>query len=109
MKRTHCELCCRSSQDISKHHLIPAACHTNKWFKKNFTRHEMGHRAVFVCRECHHAIHDAVPSEKELGKKWNTKELLLSHPKIRIHVEWMQKRYKIGQHAKEAQTVVAKG
>jgi hypothetical protein len=53
----------------------------------------MGKRAAYVCRDCHHAIHDAVPSEKELGKSWNTKELLLSHPQIIRHVEWMQKKY----------------
>jgi hypothetical protein len=54
----------------------------------------MGTRAVHVCRECHHAIHDAVPKEKELGRHWNTKELLLSHPIIANHVQWMRKKYK---------------
>ena len=90
-----CELCYRLSR-TSKHHLIPRAVHSNKWFVKNFTRLEMGKRGIAVCRECHHAIHDAVPSEKELGRHWNTKELLLSHPQIRKHVEWMRSKYKTG-------------
>src|SRR4051812_33523860 len=62
-----CELCLRESGDISKHHLIPRACHKTKWFEKRFTKIEMGQRGVMVCRECHHAIHDAVPKEKDLG------------------------------------------
>ncbi len=94
MKHTNCGLCLRGSHDISKHHLIPRTVHSNKWFQKHYSREEMGKRAVFVCRECHHAIHDAVPSEKELGRYWNTRELLLSHPQIKIHVEWMKKKFK---------------
>ena len=89
-----CELCRRSSH-TSKHHLIPRACHSTKWFEKRFSKAEMGKRGINVCRECHHAIHDAVPREKDLGKHWNTTELLLTHPVIKNHVEWMQKKYKI--------------
>lgn len=89
-----CDLCCRPSLDISKHHLIPRACHSTRWFEKRFTKEEMGKRAVWVCRECHHAIHDAVPKEKDLGRYWNTKELLITHPHMIKHIAWMKKKYK---------------
>lgn len=89
-----CDLCLRKSGDISKHHLIPRACHSTKWFEKRFSKLEMGHRSVYVCRECHHAIHNAVPKEKELGRHYNTKELLMAHPFMQKHVAWMKKKYK---------------
>ena len=54
-------------------------------------------RAVYVCRLCHHAIHEAVPSEKELGRHYNTKELLAAHPFMQKHIAWMRKKYKTGE------------
>lgn len=90
----NCELCLRESGDISKHHLIPRACHSTAWFEKRFTKLEMGKRGIMVCRECHHAIHEAVPREKDLGRYYNTKELLEQHPHMVKHIAWMKKKYK---------------
>ena len=73
------------------HHLIPKTCHKNKWFKKNYTREEMG-TGVYLCRDCHSAVHRFIPNEKELGREYSTPDKLLSHPEISKFVNWISKR-----------------
>ena len=85
-----CELC-RSAESVNFHHLIPRSVHANKWFKKRFTREQM-RRGINVCRPCHHAIHDLVPDEKELGRHYHTLEKLLAHPEVARYVEWKRRR-----------------
>ena len=92
MSAKRCSLCGRLvRRGTTEHHLIPRTCHSNKWFKKRFTRDEM-QATVDLCRDCHHAVHDAVPTEKELGRDWNTVEKLLSHPTIGKFVTWVRKQ-----------------
>lgn len=85
-----CELCGRE-RELTFHHLIPRTTHSNKWFRKNFTRDEM-QQGLQLCRDCHSAIHSFVPSEKELGREWNTRERLLSHDRIGPFVAWIATR-----------------
>ena len=85
-----CELC-EKDVELTRHHLIPATCHTNQWFKKNFTREQMA-KVLLICRTCHSGIHDVIPSEKELGRQYNSKELLLSHEGIRKMIAWSKKQ-----------------
>ncbi len=85
-----CELC-RSEESDNLHHLIPRSVRGNKWFKKRFTREQM-REGIHVCRQCHRAIHDLVPDEKELGRHCNTLEKLISHPAIARYVAWKRKR-----------------
>lgn len=87
---TKCELCERE-KECTEHHLIPRTLHSNKWFEKNFSKEEMRTRKINLCKDCHRAVHDFI-NEKTLGKEFNTKELLLSHPRIEKHVEWISKR-----------------
>ena len=61
-----CELC-QSEEAHNFHHFIPRTLHTNKWFKRRYTRAEM-QRGIEVCKACHSAIHDLIPDEKELGR-----------------------------------------
>ena len=49
------------------------------------------------CKSCHKAIHDLIPNEKELGKRYNTREKLLAHPQIAGYVKWKREQ---GQKAK---------
>jgi len=93
--KNKCELCEREMETTS-HHLIPVSNHKNKWFKKNFTKEEMNVR-LDLCGDCHPAIHKFI-SEKELGKKYNTKEKLLEHPKVSKFVNWV--KGKIGKQSK---------
>lgn len=92
MSQTRCALCGRrTKRGTNEHHLIPRTCHSNKWFKKNFTRQQMNAK-INLCRDCHRAIHDLVPDEKELGRHYNTTEKLLAHPEIGKFVAWVRKQ-----------------
>ncbi len=71
--------------------MIPRTCHSNKWFKKNFTREQMVN-TIDVCRDCHRAIHRLEPDEKELGRNVNTVEALLAHTEIGKFVRWVRKQ-----------------
>ncbi len=85
-----CELC-ESEAAHNFHHFVPRTLHSNKWFKKRFTRQQM-RQGIDVCKSCHEAIHDLVPEEKELGRNYYSKELLLSHPQIAEYVRWKRAR-----------------
>jgi hypothetical protein len=92
MNNQHCDLCGRlTKRGTTEHHLIPRTCHTNKWFKKNFTRAQM-RQTIALCRDCHGAIHDLAPDEKQLGRDYNTLEKLLEHPEIGKFVAWVKKQ-----------------
>lgn len=84
-----CQLCARELE-LTFHHLIPRTLHSNKWFKKTFTRERM-QSGLDLCRDCHSAIHQFV-SEKELGRHVNTREALLAHPQIGRFVTWVATR-----------------
>jgi hypothetical protein len=86
---TLCELC-RNEASHNFHHFIPRTLHSNKWFKKRYSRAEM-QQGIQVCKACHGAIHDLVPDEKELGRHYNTLEKLLAHPEISKFVEWKRR------------------
>jgi hypothetical protein len=85
-----CELC-QVEDARNFHHLIPRTLHSNKWFKRRYTREQM-QAGVEVCKSCHAAIHDLIPDEKELGRSYNTREKLLAHPEIGKYVLWKQRR-----------------
>ncbi|MEM9822941.1 MAG: hypothetical protein AAF985_17810 [Bacteroidota bacterium] len=84
-----CELCKRETKKTTKHHLIPRTLHRNKWFKKNFSSERM-HQTVNLCRDCHKEIHRQIP-EKEMGRHFNSLELLLTHEKVAKYVVWISK------------------
>ena len=88
-----CALCGRAER-LTFHHLIPRTLHSNKWFKRNFTRERMN-SGVELCRDCHSAVH-RFASEKELGRHYNTLELLRSHPQIERFAAWVGSRQ--GRH-----------
>jgi hypothetical protein len=85
-----CELC-QSEDAHNFHHFIPRTLHSNKWFKKRYTRKQM-QEGIKVCKSCHSAIHDLIPDEKELGKYYNTMEKLLAHPQVAGYVKWKRER-----------------
>ena len=87
-----CELCGRSGQGLTFHHLIPRHCHRKQGFRKRFSIAEMRSRGLWICRPCHGGIHDLIPDEKLLGRDFNTKELLLAHPGVNKHVAWVRKQ-----------------
>ena len=87
-----CELC-RVEESHNFHHIIPRTLHSNKWFKKRFTREDM-QQGIKICKSCHTAIHDLIPDEKELGRSYNTRPKLLAHPSLGKFVRWKRKRHR---------------
>lgn len=84
-----CELCKRDEQVLTFHHLIPRTLHTNKWFKKNYTKEELS-KGINICKDdCHKEIHKYI-SEKEMGRSFNTIQKLLRHAKIKKYIKWLQ-------------------
>ena len=92
MTAGRCTLCGRvTKRGTTQHHLIPRTCHSNKWFKKRYTKEQM-HATIDVCYDCQRAIHHLIPDGKELGRHYNTVESLLGHPEIDKFVAWIKKR-----------------
>lgn len=83
-----CALCGRQ-RPLTFHHLIPRTCHSNKWFKKRFSRDDMHSRGIDVCRNCHSFIHQQF-SEKQLGRMYNTLEALQAHEAVQRFVRWVR-------------------
>ena len=71
--------------------MIPRTCHSNKWFKRTFTREEM-RETISVCHDCHNAIHRFIPKEKTLGREFNTVDALLAHSDLATFVAWVRKQ-----------------
>ena len=92
-KRTDAVLCelCGAEAAHNFHHLIPRTLHTNKWFKRQYTRKELS-RGLELCRACHRSVHRLIPDEKELGRHFNTPDKLLAHPEVGKYVAWKRKR-----------------
>ncbi len=83
---------CRREVPLTFHHLIPKRLHGNKWFRKRYSREEMAQRGIHVCHDCHKAIHHYIPSEKELGRSYETRAKLLAHPELGRFVAWLRGR-----------------
>jgi hypothetical protein len=87
-----CKLCGRlTKRGTTEHHLIPRTCHSNKWFKKRYSREELN-QTISVCRDCHGAIHELIPDEKQLGRHFNSVDLLLENEEIAKFVAWIRKQ-----------------
>ena len=86
-----CVLCGRENP-LTEHHLIPRAVHGKKYFRKLFTKEEMTHRRISICRKCHKGIHRIIPDEKELERNFNTQEALLADERIARHVAWVARQ-----------------
>lgn len=85
-----CELCKREHIPLTKHHVIPKTLHSNKWFKKRFSREERQH-TIELCRPCHTQIH-LFFSHKELARHRRTAEKLLEDERVKDFVEWIKKK-----------------
>ena len=87
-----CELCERVLKDATtSHHLVPRACHRRPRFRRRFTKEELL-TTVELCRDCHRAVHDLVPDERQLGSEFHTVELLRGHPEIAKFLTWVRKQ-----------------
>jgi hypothetical protein len=87
-----CELC-ESEESYNFHHFIPKTLHSNKWFKKRYTREEMS-EGIKICKLCHKTIHKLIPDEKKLGKEYNTLTKLKKNLLIARYLQWKKKKKK---------------
>ena len=78
-----CPLCRRTTEQYTKHHLIPK-CRNKK------TKSKGGSILEPLCTDCHKQIH-ALFTEKELAKDYNTLEKLQKHPQMRQFLNWAKK------------------
>ena len=87
-----CDLCGRLlKDDTTRHHLVPRAVHRKKRFQRRFSKDERL-TTVELCRDCHRAVHDLVPDEKEIAERYYTLELLREHPAIAKFLTWIRKQ-----------------
>ncbi len=86
----NCKLCNRVKW-LTFHHLIPKTCHSNKWFKKNFTRKQLKENGFDVCWDCHRFIHITWEA-KELGRYFNTFEKINNDKRTKKFVKYIRKR-----------------
>lgn len=88
---THCEFCQRE-KPLTFHHLLPVKTHRRARFQRRYSKYELRHRGLYLCRPCHDGIHDIIPDEVVLGEMYNTKEQLLADERIARHVAWVAKQ-----------------
>lgn len=87
-----CELCGRrTKRGTTAHHLIPRKCHSNRWFKKRFSREQM-QSTIDVCHDCHRAIHRLIPDEKELGRHFHSLDSLRQQEHMHNFLHWIRKQ-----------------
>lgn len=84
-----CQLCDNEVERTTKHHLIPRTLHRNKWFKKRFSKEQL-HETIDLCPTCHREIHKLIP-EKEMGRYFNTLELLKAHQNVNKYLQWLNR------------------
>ncbi len=75
----------------TSHHLVPRAVHRKKRFRRRYSKAEM-RTTVELCRDCHRAVHELVPDEKEIAQSYYTVELLKEHPAIAKFLNWVRKQ-----------------
>jgi 5-methylcytosine-specific restriction endonuclease McrA len=90
MSQARCQLCGRDVP-LTRHHLIPRACHRRGWFQRRYSREQLN-RCIPLCRLCHSGIHDLIPNEQQLGKQYPTLEQLLSHDGVQRMLAWVRKQ-----------------
>lgn len=72
-----CPLCLRPNYHPSDHHLVPKS--------------RGGKVTETLCRDCHRAIH-ATFSNKELEKRYHTREALMAHDGFRRMIEFIARQ-----------------
>lgn len=75
---------------LSFHHLVPRKNHRKPWFQRHFSKEEMRSRGIWLCRECHRAVHRFF-DEQTLGRRLNTLEALRAEPLLQRHIAWARK------------------
>lgn len=84
-----CPLCQRETA-LTFHHLIPRTLHSNKWFRKRFSREQM-HGGINICRLCHSGLHRYY-DEKTLGRRYHSLAQINADPALQKYFAWVAKQ-----------------
>jgi hypothetical protein len=76
--------------DLTFHHLIPRKLHRRPRFRKQYERERLA-QGIYVCRECHNAIHTTY-TEMELAQGLASPEALLADPVLSRHFAWLSRQ-----------------
>ena len=82
--------CCGRRLPLTFHHLIPRKLHRRRHFRKHYSSRVLA-RGVYVCRDCHDAIHRTY-SEMELARDFATVSALLEDAALRKHFDWLARQ-----------------
>jgi len=74
-----CELCKRTVNTLTKHHLTPKSRGGSK------------SDVVLVCLSCKDMVHKLIPN-KQLEREYNSISKLLKNEKVRNYVKWIRNR-----------------
>lgn len=87
----NCRLCLRAIA-LTFHHLIPKTMHKKRWVKNHYSEHDR-QQGIWVCRNCHDAIHRFI-SHKELAQDFRSLDKLLEQEDLKKHIRWAKKQRK---------------
>ena len=79
----NCELCQRTMERLTTHHLVPKQTVKRKKADSGPT--------VEICSACHRQIHTLF-NNKELAQRLNTIEKLQNEPKMQKFLAWIKKQ-----------------
>lgn len=95
MKLPKDEICatCRRERETTFHHLIPKKMHRKRVVQEQFSKEELMHTGIWVCRDCHKEIH-RIFSHQELAETYNSLQALLNHDRFNSFLNWVKKQSK---------------
>ncbi len=85
----NCVLCERD-RPLTFHHLIPRTLHKKRWVKVRFAADDL-QDGVWLCRDCHDAVHRFIP-HRELAEAFRSLDALRSHPEVAKFVSWIARQ-----------------
>ena len=89
MHQEVCELCERTAF-LTFHHLIPRKMHRRQYFRKKYTKEELG-SGIRICQLCHRGLHKLF-DEMTLAKEYSSLANILNNEDINKHVNWVKKQ-----------------
>lgn len=84
-----CALCERA-HPLTFHHLIPRTVHRKRWARTRFSPEAL-QEGIWVCRDCHDAIHRFIP-HRALAEEHRSLETLKTHPELARFVAWVSRQ-----------------
>jgi hypothetical protein len=84
-----CPACGRET-GLTFHHLIPRKVHRRQFFKKNYSKQQLG-QGIYLCRLCHDGIHDRF-DELTLAKRFADPVALLHESSLQSHFKWVARQ-----------------